>query len=304
MQFKYTTFPAGFQHKSYGAIPPPLPPPRLSPPPQTPPTPHYPNASISQIELYEQFFKNALPKQVAKLGIVYTPVEVVGFIIKSVDYVLKDKFNKSLNDEDVHILDPFTSTVTFIVRLLRSGLIDIDNLLYKYTNEIHANEIVLLAYYIATINIEETFHDLIGAEEYTQFDGIVLTDTFAMTGRDKTEKESIDGYSSMFEVNSERANKQLKAPITVIIGNPPYSVGQKSGNDNNQNSTYKHLDQAIASTYVMRSTSTLTRNAYDSYIKAFRWATDRLGNNGIIGFVSNGSYLDSVALDGFKECLV
>lgn len=256
------------------------------------------------IELYEQFFKNALPKQVAKLGIVYTPVEVVDFIIRSVDYVLRDKFNSSLNDKGVHVLDPFTGTGTFIVRLLRSGLIDIDNLLYKYTNEIHANEIVLLAYYIATINIEETFHDLIGAEDYTQFEGIVLTDTFAMTERAKLEKDSIDGYSSMFKVNSTRAEKQLKSPITVIIGNPPYSVGQKSGNDNNQNSTYKYLDQSIASTYVFRSTSTLTRNAYDSYIRAFRWATDRLGDNGIIGFVSNGSYLDSVALDGFRECLV
>ena len=257
------------------------------------------------IELYEQFFKNALPKQVAKLGIVYTPVEVVDFIIKSVDYVLRDKFNSSLNDKGVHVLDPFTGTGTFIVRLLRSGLIDIDNLLYKYTNEIHANEIVLLAYYIATINIEETFHDLLGADEYTQFEGIVLTDTFAMTEKQKSkETEGAEQLVTMFAENSERADRQLKAPINVIIGNPPYSVGQKSGNDNNQNSTYKYLDQAIASTYVFRSISTLTRNAYDSYIRAFRWATDRLGDNGIIGFVSNGSYLDSVALDGFRECLV
>lgn len=256
------------------------------------------------IELYEQFFKNALPKQVAKLGIVYTPVEVVDFIIKSVDYVLRDKFNSSLNDKGVHVLDPFTGTGTFIVRLLRSGLIDIDNLLYKYTNEIHANEIVLLAYYIATINIEETFHDLIGAEEYTQFEGIVLTDTFAMTEKQKVKDENGEQLVKMFEENSARAEKQLKAPITVIIGNPPYSVGQKSGNDNNQNSTYPFLDQTIANTYVAESKSTLTRNAYDSYIKAFRWATDRLGDNGIIGFVSNGSYLDSVALDGFRQCLI
>lgn len=256
------------------------------------------------IELYEQFFKNALPKQVAKLGIVYTPVEVVDFIIKSVDYVLRDKFNSSLNDKGVHVLDPFTGTGTFIVRLLRSGLIDIDNLLYKYTNEIHANEIVLLAYYIATINIEETFHDLIGAEEYTQFEGIVLTDTFAMTEKQKVKDENGEQLVKMFAENSARAEKQLESPITVIIGNPPYSVGQKSGNDNNQNSTYKHLDQTIASTYVFRSTSTLTRNAYDSYIRAFRWATDRLGENGIIGFVSNGAWLDSVALDGFRQCLV
>lgn len=256
------------------------------------------------IELYEQFFKNALPKQVERLGIVYTPVEIVDFIIKSVNYVLRDKFSSSFNDKEVHVLDPFTGTGTFIVRLLRSGLIDIDNLLYKYTNEIHANEIVLLAYYIATINIEETFHGLIGAEEYTQFEGIVLTDTFAMTEKQRAEEYEGKHLVSMFEENSARAEKQLKAPITVIIGNPPYSVGQKTGNDNNQNTNYPYLDKAIASTYVMRSTSTLTRNAYDSYIRAFRWATDRLGDNGIIGFVSNGSYLDSVALDGFRECLI
>lgn len=256
------------------------------------------------IELYEQFFKNALPKQVAKLGIVYTPVEVVDFIIKSVDYVLKDKFNSSLNDKGVHVLDPFTGTGTFIVRLLRSGLIDIGNLLYKYTNEIHANEIVLLAYYIATINIEETFHDLIGAEDYTAFEGIVLTDTFAMTEKQKSKETEGEQLVEMFAENSARAEKQLKAPITVIIGNPPYSVGQKSGNDNNQNSSYPYLDQTIADSYVAKSKSTLTRNAYDSYIKAFRWATDRLSDNGIIAFVSNGSYLDSVALDGFRQCLV
>lgn len=238
------------------------------------------------------------------VGIVYTPVEVVDFIIKSVDYVLRDKFSSSLNDKEVHVLDPFTGTGTFIVRLLRSGLIDIDNLLYKYTNEIHANEIVLLAYYIATINIEETFHDLIGADTYTQFEGIVLTDTFAMTENQRANEADGEHFESMFVENSARAEKQLKAPITVIIGNPPYSVGQKTGNDNNQNTNYPYLDKAIASTYVMRSTSTLTRNAYDSYIRAFRWATDRLGDNGIIGFVSNASYLDSVALDGFRECLI
>ncbi len=257
------------------------------------------------IELYEQFFKNALPKQVAKLGIVYTPVEVVDFIIRSVDFVLRDKFNSSLNDKGVHVLDPFTGTGTFIVRLLRSGLIDIDNLLYKYTNEIHANEIVLLAYYIATINIEETFHDLIGADEYAQFEGIVLTDTFAMTERQIIkDTEASEQLEKMFEENSARAEKQLKSPITVIIGNPPYSVGQRSANDNNQNNSYPFLDISIAKTYVYKSNANNTRAVYDSYIKAFRWATDRLGDDGIIGFVSNGSYLDSVALDGFRECLV
>lgn len=258
------------------------------------------------IELYEQFFKNALPKQVQKLGIVYTPVEVVDFIIKSVDTVLKKCFNKSLNSRDVHILDPFTGTGTFIVRLLRSGLIDIENLLYKYTNEIHANEIVLLAYYIATINIEETFHDLIGAEEYTPFNGIVLTDTFAMTEKQYSQAtEGVDSFvSDMFAENSARAEKQLSNPITVIIGNPPYSMGQKSINDNNQNTYYLNLDSRITESYGNKSTATTTRAVYDSYVKAFRWSADRIGDNGIIGFVSNGSYLDSVAMDGFRQCLL
>ena len=257
------------------------------------------------IELYEQFFKNALPKQVEKLGIVYTPVEVVDFIINSVNSVLVNRFNKCINDKGIHVLDPFTGTGTFIVQLLRSGLLSKDNLLYKYTNEIHANEIVLLAYYIAAINIEETFHDLSQSEDYVPFEGIVLTDTFAMTEKQKAKKASgADVLSYMFAKNSARAEKQLKAPITVIIGNPPYSVGQKSGNDNNQNTSYEFLDQTIAETYVARSNSTLTRNAYDTYIKAFRWATDRIGDNGVIGFVTNGSFLDATALDGFRECLV
>ncbi|MDE6671554.1 MAG: DEAD/DEAH box helicase family protein [Ruminococcus sp.] len=256
------------------------------------------------IELYEQFFKNALPKQVQKLGIVYTPVEVVDFIIKSVDTVLKKCFNKSLNSRNVHILDAFTGTGTFIVRLLRSGLIDVDNLLYKYTNEIHANEIVLLAYYIATINIEETFHDLMKSKEYISFNGIVLTDTFAMTEREEIEKTTINGYSSMFEENSARAKKQLSSPITVIIGNPPYSVGQKTANDNNQNIVYEHLDRRIFETYNAKSKANNTRSAHDSYIKAFRWATDRIGDNGIIGFVSNGAYIDNMAMDGFRQCLL
>ncbi|MDE5765394.1 MAG: DEAD/DEAH box helicase family protein [Ruminococcus sp.] len=258
------------------------------------------------IELYEQFFKNALPKQVQKLGIVYTPVEVVDFIIKSVDTVLKKCFNKSLNSRNVHILDAFTGTGTFIVRLLRSGLIDVDNLLYKYTNEIHANEIVLLAYYIATINIEETFHDLMKSKEYISFNGIVLTDTFAMTERQYSQAtEGVDSFvSDMFVENSQRAEKQLSAPITVIIGNPPYSIGQKSENDNNKNTSYPQLDNRISETYVAKSKATSSKSLYDSYIKAFRWSTDRIGDNGIIGFVSNGTYLDSVAMDGFRQCLL
>lgn len=258
------------------------------------------------IELYEQFFKNALPKQVAKLGIVYTPIEVVDFIIHSVEVILNERFNSSINNEGVHILDPFTGTGTFIVRLLRSGIISPEKILYKYTNELHANEIVLLAYYIAAINIEETFHDMIQNKEYIPFEGIVLTDTFALSEsiQDKGTDSTVSPSHILFSTNSARATRQLETPITVIIGNPPYSVGQKSGNDNNQNVSYPHLEQSLANTYVAKSKATLTRNAYDTYIKAFRWATDRIGENGVIGFVSNGAYLDSVALDGFRECLV
>lgn len=257
------------------------------------------------IELYEQFFKNALPKQVAKLGIVYTPIQVVDFILKSVEDILQERFGCSLNDKGVHILDPFTGTGTFIVQLLRSGIIKPENLLYKYCNEVHANEIVLLAYYIAAVNIEETFHDLMGAKEYTTFEGIVLTDTFALSENwDDQNGKPLSKDSFLFHQNSERATKELETDITVIVGNPPYSVGQKSGNDNNQNVSYKHLDKTLADTYVAKSKATLNRNAYDTYIKAFRWATDRIGDNGVIGFVSNGAYLDSVALDGFRQCLL
>lgn len=256
------------------------------------------------LELYEQFFKNALPKQVAKLGIVYTPVEVVNFIIHSVDSVLKQKFGVSLSDKDVHVLDPFTGTGTFIVQLLRSGLIKPQDLLYKYTSELHANEIMLLAYYIAAVNIEETFHDLYGKDEYKPFEGIVLTDTFAMTENATDEDGNRVEKGVLFEKNSARAQKQMETPIRVIIGNPPYSVGQKSVNDNNQNVTYPHLDGMVGKTYVAKSKAANKNAIYDTYIKAFRWATDRIGDNGVIGFVTNGAFLDSTGTDGFRECLL
>lgn len=164
---------------------------------------------------------------------------------------------------------------------------------------------MLLAYYIAAVNIEETFHDIMDATEYIPFEGIVLTDTFALSENiDEESGEVLSRDSLLFHQNSERATKQLETDITVIVGNPPYSVGQKSGNDNNQNVAYNHLDKALASTYVAKSNATLSRNAYDTYIKAFRWATDRIGDNGVVGFVSNGAYIDGVALDGFRQCLL
>lgn len=254
------------------------------------------------IELYEQFFKNALPKETERLGIVYTPVEVVDFIIRSVEYVMQQRFGHSISNMGVHVLDPFTGTGTFIVRLLRSGIIKPEDLLYKYTSEIHCNEIVLLAYYIAAVNIEETYHELSQSENYVPFEGIVLTDTFELAERVGTREGEAD--TSIFQPNADRATKQMQTPIQVIIGNPPYSVGQKSGNDNNQNVDYPNLDNAIAEKYVAKSTSSNSRSVYDSYIRAFRWATDRITDNGIIGFVSNGAFIDRTAFDGFRRSLV
>ena len=254
------------------------------------------------IELYDKFFKTAFPKMVEKLGIVYTPVEVVDFIIHSVNDLLKTEFDRTLADENVHILDPFTGTGTFITRLLQSGLIGQNDLERKYQKEIHANEIVLLAYYIAAVNIENAFHDITGdATSYKAFEGICLTDTFQLGETD----DSAVLFSDMFPQNSERVSAQKKTPLRVIIGNPPYSVGQKSANDNAQNQSYAKLDRRIAATYAAASNATLQNSLYDSYIKAFRWSTDRLDpeNGGIIAFVSNGAWLDSNSTDGLRQCL-
>lgn len=262
------------------------------------------------LELYDKFFKTAFPKMVEKLGIVYTPVEVVDFIIHSVDDVLKKEFDRGLTEENVHILDPFTGTGTFITRLLQSGVIKLEDLERKYKKEIHANEIVLLAYYIASINIENVFHDLtpdpndgIGKETYHPFEGICLTDTFQLGENEDSEKL----FSEMFPQNSKRVQKQKKAPLRVIIGNPPYSIGQKSANDNAQNQSYPKLDAKIAKTYAAQSEAGLNKSLYDAYIKAFRWSTDRLNENnkngGIICFVSNGAWLDGNSTDGFRKSL-
>ncbi len=260
------------------------------------------------IELYDKFFKSAFPKMVEKLGIVYTPVEVVDFIIHSVNDVLKKEFGRSLSDENIHILDPFTGTGTFITRLLQSGIIEEKDLERKYKHELHANEIVLLAYYIAAVNIENAYHDQtpdpddgIGKEKYTPFEGIVLTDTFQLGESEENEKL----FSEMFPKNSERVAKQKKAPLRVIIGNPPYSVGQKSANDNAQNQSYKKLDERISKTYA-KATGAVNKNSlYDSYIKAFRWSADRLDtkHGGVIAFVSNGAWLDGSSSDGFRKTI-
>jgi predicted helicase len=247
------------------------------------------------VELYDKFFRNAFPRMTERLGIVYTPVEVVDFIIHSVNDILKSEFDQTLASDNVHIIDPFTGTGTFITRLLQSGLINKEDLQKKYTSQIHANEIVLLAYYIAAINIESVYHDIIGGE-YQPFEGICLTDTFQLY-----EKEDL--VDQVLVQNSARRKKQKKLDIRVIIGNPPYSAGQNSANDNNQNVAYAGLDEKIRSTYAARSNATNKNALYDSYIRAIRWASDRIGNSGVVGFVTNAGFLDANTADGMRKCL-
>jgi predicted helicase len=247
-------------------------------------------------ELYEKFFRLAFSGTSEKLGIVYTPNEIVDFMIHSVDAVLRKEFTSGLSSRGVHVLDPFTGTGTFIVRLLQSGLIGSADLTHKFRNELHANELVLLAYYVAAINIEETFHSL--SKNYEPFQGIVLTDTFQMTeGGDELDSVGV------FPDNNERVVKQNNLDIRVIIGNPPYSIGQKSWNDANMNMEYMGLDERIKSTYGALSSAANKRALFDSYIRAYRWASDRLGDKGVIAFVSNGGWLDTKSADGFRKSL-
>ena len=271
-------------------------------------------------ELYDKFFRAAFPKMSEQLGIVYTPVECVDFIINSVEDVLRKEFGQSLTDRDVHVIDPFTGTGTFMTRLLQSGHIKPKDLKRKYAHELHANEIVLLAYYIASVNIESVYHDLAAknAENaktgtsslrplrslrqkempYVPFEGICLTDTFELY-------EKGDVFETPdFQRNSARVTKQKKSPIRIVVGNPPYSVGQKSANDNAQNAHYPKLEDAIARTYAKSSTAANKNALYDSYIKAFRWATDRLEDGkGIVAFISGAGWLDGNAMDGFRASL-
>lgn len=263
------------------------------------------NAEAKQkiiVTLYDNFFRKGFKKTTEQMGIVFTPVEVVDFIVKSVDWALKKYLGRSLADENVHILDPFTGTGTFITRTLQylkqqmdEGKITYADILRKYMHELHANEIVLLSYYIAAINIETVFDEVNGPDEgYVPFNGIVLTDTFEST----EEQPVLD--DKLFGENNARLKEQQKEPITVIIGNPPYSVGQKNINDDNQNIHYPKLEKGIATTYVANSRTANSNSMYDSYIKAFRWATDRIEDKGIIGFVTNGGYIDSNSADGLR----
>ena len=247
-------------------------------------------------ELYDKFFRNAFPKTAERLGIVYTPIEIVDFILHSVNEVLQDEFGQSLSSEGVEILDPFTGTGTFITRIIQNGLIKQEALSQKYQSEIHANEIMLLAYYIAAVNIEDAYHVEVGTDTYERFPGIILTDTFEM-------QDGEDMIADILPENSEQRKRQKEAQIRVIVGNPPWSAGQKSQNDAAQNQSYPTLNERIENSYAKYSDASSKRNLYDSYVLAIRWASDRIGTSGVIGVVTNASWLEGNAMDGMRKCL-
>lgn len=265
------------------------------------------NAQAKQkiiITLYDKFFSTSFKSTTERLGIVFTPVEVVDFIVKSVDVVLRKHFGKTIASENVHILDPFTGTGTFITRtlhylksLMDKGEMSYADLVRKYTQELHANEIVLLSYYIAAINIEAVFDDINGEEDYLPFEGIVLTDTFESTESEDTLDDSF------FGTNDKRLKRQQEKPITAIIGNPPYSAKQDNEDDNNNRVSYPILDNSLKTKWIDTSSAINKNGLLDSYIRAFRWSADKLKENGIIAFITNSSYLDGVAMDGMRQAL-
>lgn len=254
-------------------------------------------------DLYERFFRKAFKKQAEALGIVYTPVEIVDFILRAADEVSRKHFGKGLSDEGVSILDPFAGTSTFMVRLLQTGLIKPEDMARKYANELFATEIMLLAYYVSAVNIETTYNALreeaaqrngAPTPDYVSFTNIALADTF------QVHEDGDIPDLNIFRENNATIERQKNAPINVVIGNPPYSVGQKSANDLNANQKYPSLDKRIADTYAAKSTATNKNSLYDSYLRAFRWATDRIGDQGIVAFVSNNGWIDGNAGAGVR----
>lgn len=241
--------------------------------------------------VYENFFQGYSIKVADTHGIVYTPQPIVDFMVRSVEEILKNEFDRSLADDGVHVLDPFVGTGNFVTRVMRE--IKRTQLPHKYRDELHCNEVMLLPYYIAAMNIEHAYYEATG--EYEPFEGICLVDTFELA----EEKEP-----SFFSAeNTQRVKDQQKAPIFVVIGNPPYNAWQVNENDNNRNRKYRVLDKRVASTYSKDSQATNKNALSDVYVKAYRWASDRIGDEGIVAFVSNNSFINQVAFDGMRQHL-
>ena len=241
--------------------------------------------------VYEQFFQGYSVEVADTHGIVYTPQPIVDFMVRSVEEILKTEFSRSLSDSGVHIIDPFVGTGNFIVRTMRE--IRRTALTEKYTAELHCNEVMLLPYYIASMNIEHECYEATG--KYQPFDGICLVDTFELAE---------DRQLPLFTLeNTRRVESQKETPMFVIIGNPPYNVGQVNENDNNRNRKYPTMDARVKETYARDSTARNKNQLSDPYVKAIRWASDRIGEEGIVTFVTNNSFLDGVAFDGLRKYL-
>ncbi|MDE0315158.1 MAG: N-6 DNA methylase [Candidatus Poribacteria bacterium] len=241
--------------------------------------------------VYEQFFQGFSVEVADTHGIVYTPQPIVDFMVNSTEHILKTEFNRSLSDTGVHIIDPFVGTGNFIVRLMR----DISGaaLEQKYRNELHCNEILLLPYYIASMNIEHEYFERTGT--YLPFEGIALADTFELL-----EERQMKLFT---QENTERVERQKEADMFVVIGNPPYNAQQVNENDNNKNRKYETMDKQIEETYVQDSNAQLKNKLYDPYVKAFSWASKRIGDEGIVAFVTNNGFLDGLAFDGMRKHL-
>ena len=241
--------------------------------------------------VYEQFFQGFSVEVADTHGVVYTPQPIVDFMVRSVDEILESQFNRSLSDSGVHIIDPFVGTGNFIVRTMRE--IRPTALEDKYQSELHCNEVMLLPYYIASMNIEHEFYEATG--DYRPFEGICLVDTFELAE---------DRQLPLFAPdNTRRVEAQKETPMFVVIGNPPYNMGQVNENDNNKNREYETMNKRVAETYTKDSTATLRNKLSDPYVKAIRWASDRIGEEGIVAFVTNNSFLDAVAFDGMRKHL-
>ncbi len=243
--------------------------------------------------VYENFFQGFSVKVADTHGIVYTPQPIVEFMVRSVEEILQRDFGRSLSDRGVHVLDPFVGTGNFMLRVMRS--LKRTRLEEKYKHELHCNEVMLLPYYIAAMNMEHTYYELTG--QYEPFDGICLVDTFELA------EEQQRGFDFFSAQNSERVQRQQAADIFVVIGNPPYNAGQVNENDNNKNRKYPTLDRRVSETYARDSTATLKNALSDPYVKAFRWASDRIGDEGIVAFVTNNSFVNDIAFDGMRKQL-
>ena len=249
--------------------------------------------------VYEKFFQGFSTKVADTHGIVYTPQPIVNFMVKSVEEILQREFGKSLVDKGVHILDPFVGTGNFIMRVMREiAEIQKSALPYKYEHELHCNEVMLLPYYIASMNIEHEYFEQTG--KYEAFEGICLVDTF--------EDQQIEQLSFFAPENMKRVDRQRQSDLFVVIGNPPYNVGQLNENDNNKNRKYTTknktgIDDRVAATYAKASKATLKNSLSDPYVKAIRWASDRIGDEGVVAFVTNNSFIDGIAFDGMRQYL-